>query len=336
MLMLILWSRLIENDRDEDGMKVLRKLHFDGTNDDWISHEYNEIRATISAEKAITVPGWRIMFTVPQWRTRLMHGTLVQVFTQLTGISTSTTPPLPLSPYSLTLPSADVIGYYQTIMYESLGITGGRAILVAGIYNCVGPIANAIFIFFILDRVGRKKPLIFGSIGITIALACQAGLNAANQDGSNHGLSIAGVFFIFLVSVIFSLSFGPISWVYMSEIMPMQIRGRGNAFATGIGNWLVSTFFAQVSPIALGDIEWRYYFVFVAFNVVVTLPTLVFFFKETNRMSLEEIDELFKGGRALGTLPKTIGEMEVEEAVRRESEVREKGAEVTQVDLKEG
>lgn len=49
--------------------------------------------------------------------------------------------------------------------------------------------------------------------------------------------------------------------VYMSEIMPMQIRGRGTAFATGIGNWLVSTFFAQVSPIALGTITWKYYFV---------------------------------------------------------------------------
>jgi hypothetical protein len=42
----------------------------------------------------------------------------------------------------------------------------------------------------------------------------------------------------------------------MSEIMPMQIRGRGCAFATGVGNWLVSTLFAQISPIALGKIGW--------------------------------------------------------------------------------
>lgn len=112
----------------------------------------------------------------------------------------------------------------------------------------------------------------------------------------------------------------------------MQIRGRGNAFATGIGNWLVSTFFAQVSPIALGDVKWKYYFVFVAFNVVVTLPTLIFFFKETNQMSLEDIDNLF-GGRALGTLPKDIGEKDVDEAVRRESVAREKSVEVNQVDL---
>ena len=40
------------------------------------------------------------------------------------------------------LMDADVIGYYQVIMYEALGFTGGKAILVSGIYNCVGPIAS--------------------------------------------------------------------------------------------------------------------------------------------------------------------------------------------------
>ena len=103
-------------------MRVLRKLHFNGSNDEWIVSEFNEIKATISAEKTITAPGWKPMFTVPQWRTRLMHATLVQVFTQLTGIN--------------------VIGYYQTIMYEALGITGNTNLLVTGIYNAVGPITS--------------------------------------------------------------------------------------------------------------------------------------------------------------------------------------------------
>ena len=80
---------LIATDREDEGMKILRKLHYNGHNDAWIQAEFDEIRTTIAAEKAITVPGWRVMFTVPQWRTRLMHGTLVQVFTQMTGISKS-------------------------------------------------------------------------------------------------------------------------------------------------------------------------------------------------------------------------------------------------------
>lgn len=121
---------------------------------------------------------------------------------------------------------------------------------------------DLIFIVFLLDRVGRRKPLLIGTIGITIALICEAAINSQNADGSKRGLSIGGVFFLFCVSIIFSCSFGPISWVYMSEVMPMQIRARGNAFATGIGNWLVATFWAQLSPLALDQLTWKFYFLF--------------------------------------------------------------------------
>lgn len=36
----------------------------------------------------------------------------------------------------------NVINYYQTILYEGLGITGSRNLLVTGIYNCMGPICS--------------------------------------------------------------------------------------------------------------------------------------------------------------------------------------------------
>jgi MFS family permease len=76
---------LIATDQQDAGMKTLRKLHFDGSNEEWIKAEFNEIKLTIDAEKAATAPGWLVMFKVPQWRKRLMLGTLVQVFTQFTG-----------------------------------------------------------------------------------------------------------------------------------------------------------------------------------------------------------------------------------------------------------
>lgn len=129
---------------------------------------------------------------VPLANESYSHGLAVQAFTQMTGIN--------------------VIGYYQTIMYKALGFTGNRNTLVAGLYNCVGPIANLIFIVFILDRVGRRKPLLFGTIGISLALICEAALNSQNPDGQRIGYSIGGVFFIFAVSVIFSVSYGPVGW----------------------------------------------------------------------------------------------------------------------------
>lgn len=107
-------------------------------------------------------------------------------------------------------------------MYTNLGITGNRNLLVTGIYNCVGPLANLLFILFASDRIGRKKPLIFGTIGISIALICEAAISSKVHPGtSSNGLSIAGVFFLFCVTVIFSWSFGPVS---VSLILPILLE----------------------------------------------------------------------------------------------------------------
>lgn len=139
----------------------------------------------------------------------------------------------------------NVITYYQTIMYNALGITGNRNTLVVGIYNCVGPLTNLIFVVFILDRVGRRKPMLFGSIAISIALICEAVLNSQNPNGDRIGYSMGGVFFLFAVSVIFSLSFGPCSWCdrslsilfvilcfnYLSLTRSQGVHGRGHANA---------------------------------------------------------------------------------------------------------
>lgn len=86
--------QLIEKDNEEEALRILKKLHATGRNDDWINSEFHEIRQTILAEKALVVRSWSVMFTVPQWRNRLMHGVMVQVFTQLTGISKDSTSPL--------------------------------------------------------------------------------------------------------------------------------------------------------------------------------------------------------------------------------------------------
>ena len=147
-------------------------------------------------------------------------------------------------------------------------------------------------------------------------------INSQNTDGSKKGLSIAGVAFLFAVSVLFSWSFGPVSWTYMSEVLPYQVRSKGAAFATGIGNWLVATFWAQVSPTALEKLTWKFYFLFVAWDLVITLPCLFLFFKETKGLSLEEIDVMF-GGRALGTISDDM-EKNMAEAMAAHEEGRDK------------
>lgn len=67
--------------------------------------------------------------------------------------------------------------------------------------------------------MGRRKPLLFGAIGISLCLVIEAVLISQNPGGKSDSLSRAGVAMLFLVSMIFSVSFGPVSWTYMSEVM---------------------------------------------------------------------------------------------------------------------
>lgn len=67
---------LIEKNEYAEAMRVLRMLHYDGSNDDWIEAEYREICQTIEAEKMVATPGWIAMFTIPRWRTRMLYVSL--------------------------------------------------------------------------------------------------------------------------------------------------------------------------------------------------------------------------------------------------------------------
>ena len=112
--------------------------------------------------------------------------------------------------------------------------------------------------------------MIQGSIGIAIALTIVTAINATvPPDGPhpNKDAQKAGIAMIFASSIIFSLSYGPISWVYVSEgdrylyvmhraspltndhitVFPMRVRSMGNEAAT-CSNWVFNGEQCDCSP----------------------------------------------------------------------------------------
>ncbi|KDR76347.1 hypothetical protein GALMADRAFT_67908, partial [Galerina marginata CBS 339.88] len=151
---------LLEVGRDEEAREVVLKLH--GNDKVSADKEYAQMYVSIKAE----VKSGRLS---DLWSTRAMrYRTLVaigvQVFCQFTGIN--------------------VINYYGPQMYESLGVQGGKALLVQGIYGAIGPVANLFFIIFVLDRVGRKKPLMFGASTLVATFSILCAILATNPLGS--------------------------------------------------------------------------------------------------------------------------------------------------------
>ena len=80
------------------------------------------------------------------------------------------------------------------------------------------------FITLILDFVGRKKPLMFGAGSMVVTYSVLTAIVACfppevNGTPNTHlAAQRAGIAMIFMTSIFFSLSFGPVSWVLASEV----------------------------------------------------------------------------------------------------------------------
>lgn len=98
---------------------------------------------------------------------------------------------------------------------------------------------------------------------MAVCLAWQAGVASkfASVPGySNSSMGIAGIASIFLFSGVFSLSYGPVSWTYQSEVFSMPLRAMGTSTATAC-NWASNVIISQITPKAFGSIAYKYFFV---------------------------------------------------------------------------
>jgi len=86
-------------------------------------------------------------------------------------------------------------------------------LLINSIQSAWSLVITFIFITFLIDRLGRRLPLIIGPLAMAGFLAWQAGIGSQfiGGAGGSQSLGIAGIASIFLYSASFSMSYGPIS-----------------------------------------------------------------------------------------------------------------------------
>ncbi|KAA8900311.1 general substrate transporter [Sphaerosporella brunnea] len=266
---------LVRQGMTEQAYKSMMKLYHDNTNREIIQRSVHEMSLSWKRECQIhpAMSDWGVMWIVPQWRSRVFNAMLPSILTQMTGIN--------------------IITYYQAQMFTGLGLSDKGALVFQAIYHSLAPAMTMIFILFVVDSAGRKKPLLYATPLLSTLFIIFAVLNSQNQTGRNKSASSTGVAIMFLFNGVYGFSFGPVSWTYLSEVIPLRIRGKGGAIAVAIGNWTMNVLVSQISPQALDAITWRYYVVYAVFMLVVTFPAVWLCVKDTNGMTLEAIDTLF-------------------------------------------
>ncbi|KAF2171325.1 hypothetical protein M409DRAFT_18440 [Zasmidium cellare ATCC 36951] len=229
-------------------------------------------------------------------RNRIAIGVVMFIFMQMAG--------------------SNAINYYSPRIFKSIGLTGSTTGLYAtGIYGIVRLVAVVIAMYFVVDKVGRTKMLIGGSIVMGFAMwfiGAYVKLAPTTSSSTQH-LSAGGyaaAVFIYIFAVGFCFSYAGIPWIYCAEIFPLRIRGIGMAICTAT-HWLMNFVIARSVPYMISDIGYGTYFVFASF-ITLSIPFVYFFVQETKGLSLEEMDILF--GVGVGGGVDGMGGLDVEKS----------------------
>jgi MFS transporter, SP family, galactose:H+ symporter len=254
---------LISKGRYEEGTEVLKKVE----DPDLIDASLNKLKEEIASDREIQ-NSMKQVFT-PWLKYPLIIGVGIMILTEFTGI--------------------DTIVYYTPKIFKIAGyISNEQSILPAIIVGSSNVIFTIVSIFLV-DRIGRRLLYFIGLSGLVITLFSM-GLcfHFQNELGDLFSILTISAMFLFIGS--FAVSFGPLSWLIISEIFPLKFRGLGmsiGAFTLWSATTVVNySFLKIVEALTLAGTFW-------AFAIMGIISGIWGFFliPETKGRSLEYIED---------------------------------------------
>lgn len=202
----------------------------------------------------------------PKYFRPILYAILIATFNQLSGIN--------------------AILYYAPRIFETAGILRDSALMqsfLIGVTNLV----FTMIAMMIIDKVGRRKLLIIGSIGMIISLVLVA--------QGFYFRSFSGYFMlIYLMGFIasFAISLGAVIWVLISEIFPNSVRSKGQVLGS-MTHWVWTAVLSWIFPIIIRGLEngATLIFGFFALTMIFNLMFAASVLPETKNKSLEQLQK---------------------------------------------
>ncbi|MEK6152124.1 sugar porter family MFS transporter [Flavobacteriaceae bacterium 3-367] len=248
---------LLTQNRTEEARKILASISPD------ISVE--ELKADMDREQNGNSSSETIF--IKKYRFPLILAFLVAFFNQLSGIN--------------------AFLYYAPRIFEEAGLGASTALLSSigiGVTNLLFTLLG----IFLIDRLGRKQLMYFGSVGYIVSLS----LVAAAFFLGWTGMVVPMFLFLFIAS--HAIGQGAIIWVFISEIFPNHLRSSGQAFGSST-HWVLAAIIPSLVPILFTKIGPGPVFAFFAFMMVLQLLFVIFLMPETKGISLEQLSKKLSG-----------------------------------------
>ena len=248
---------LVMKGKDDKALSVLNKI----SGSDEAPAILKEIKETIHEKSA---PWLSFGFFV------IMVGILLSIFQQVVGIN--------------------VVLYYAGNIFRNVGASTNSSLLqtiIVGIVN----LTFTVVAILAVDKFGRKPLMIIGALGMAVSMF------ALGTSFFTHNEGILALVFILLYTAFFAMSWGPVTWVLLSEIFPNSIRGAMSiaVAAQWIANWLVSFTFPILNDNQMLTQHFNHGFSYWIYGVMGILAALFVWrlVPETKGKTLEQIKKFW-------------------------------------------
>src|SRR5919205_2806641 len=252
---------LVSTGEEDDARNVLDRVRSDGE----VDRELREIHEVEDQEG-----GHGLRELTAKWvRPALLVAIGLAVFQQFIGINT--------------------IIYYAPTTLTQVGYGSASAIyanIIIGVLN----VAMTVVAIKIIDRVGRKPMLLAGLVGMVTSLAVLglSGMLMAKPTAPGDPAAIITLICLAGFIVSFAATWGPVVWVMLPEVLPLNVRGTAMGVAIFL-HWGANFLVAQTFPSLLSAFGPGVFLGYAGIGVLAGLfvATLV---TETKGRSLEEIE----------------------------------------------
>lgn len=244
---------LTKEGRETEALAVLTSINGEAKGAEIL----REVKETLHEEK-----GTLKELFAGRFRKAIFVGIVLAIFSQVQGIN--------------------AIMYYAPEIFKAVGTGTESAFQQTVIIGVINVLFTFVAINFV-DKMGRKTLLLFGGAGMGLSLLM---VGLAFQNGwTGYGLLIFILFYI----ACFAASYGPVTWVVISEIFPIKLRGVAMSVAT-FALWIAVYLVTQMFPILLEEAGPA-----TTFWIFCGMSLLGFFFvwsqvPETKEKTLEEIE----------------------------------------------
>lgn len=204
--------------------------------------------------------------------TVIVIGVLLSVFQQFVGIN--------------------VVLYYAPEIFKSMGSGTDTALLQTIIVGIVNLLFTVLAIMTV-DKYGRKPLMIIGGLGMAVSMF------ALGTTFFMESVGKGALIFMLIYVASFAMSWGPVTWVLLSEIFPNKIRGRALAVAVAaqwISNYLVSWTFPMMDKNSYLLETFNHGFAYWIYGIMGVLATILVwkFVPETKGKTLEEMEKIWE------------------------------------------